>query len=268
MKYLKISEFAHLTGISRQNLIFYDKEGILKPAYINPQNNYRYYTLEQVDLASAIIVLRESGFSLDQIKKWNNQRIPQIMEKVFTQELSEIDAKINSLKQLQDVLTYRQKNIQEAENLPSLPYAKITNYLQTPIILGESISYKENYWLAFQNFINYCKNHNITTSVPISSIISKENAQKHNYQTVSNFFYRPASPKLFPTNAIIPQGKYLNVYHNSSYENTTEIYTFLYSYLEENNLMITSNIYQEYLIDEASSSLPKNYTLKLSLQVR
>lgn len=268
MKYLKISEFAHLTGIPRQNLIFYDKENILKPAFIDSKNNYRYYTLEQVDLASAIIVLRESGFSLEQIKNWNIHRTPKTMQNVFHQEAQEINSKIKYLQQLQDVLMYRQKNIQEANELPTLPYIKTNIFPKTPIILSKNIPDNDNYWLAFQNFINYCKENHITTSIPISSIISKNNAETHNYQNISNFFYRPINPTLFLTNSFIPKEQYLQVYHYANYEDTSEIYTFLYHYLHQHHLLIDSNIYQEYLIDEASSSSPKNYILKLTLKAK
>ncbi|MHA8138628.1 MerR family transcriptional regulator [Lactobacillaceae bacterium Scapto_B20] len=40
---MKISEFAKLTGISRENLIFYDQQGLLKPIS-RGQNGYRYYS--------------------------------------------------------------------------------------------------------------------------------------------------------------------------------------------------------------------------------
>lgn len=266
MKYLKISEFAQLTGISRQNLIFYDKGNILKPAFIDPKNNYRYYTLEQVDLASAIIVLRESGFSLEEIKKWNTDRTPETMQNIFHQESHKINSKIKYLQQLQDVLMYRQKNIQEAKELPTLPYVKTNTYPKIPIIISKNIP-DNNYWLAFQNFINYCKESHITTSIPISSIISKNNAKTHNYQNISNFFYRPITPTLFSTNSFIPSGKYLQVYHYANYENTSEIYTFLYHYLYQHHLSINSNIYQEYLIDEASTS-SNEYVLRLTLQAK
>ena len=41
-KLLKISEFAVLSGISRQLLIYYDNQGILHPAQVDRANGYRY----------------------------------------------------------------------------------------------------------------------------------------------------------------------------------------------------------------------------------
>lgn len=45
--YLTIGELAKLKGISVKALRYYEKIGILKPDYIDPHNNYRYYHLKQ-----------------------------------------------------------------------------------------------------------------------------------------------------------------------------------------------------------------------------
>ena len=44
-----IEELASYQNISKQTLIYYDKIGLFKPAYIDPDNKYRYYTVKQVD---------------------------------------------------------------------------------------------------------------------------------------------------------------------------------------------------------------------------
>ncbi|MFE4353496.1 MerR family DNA-binding transcriptional regulator [Peribacillus butanolivorans] len=38
----KISEFAEITGLSKETLRYYAEVKLLEPAYINPNNNYRY----------------------------------------------------------------------------------------------------------------------------------------------------------------------------------------------------------------------------------
>jgi DNA-binding transcriptional MerR regulator len=73
---MKISEFAKVTGISRKNLIFYDKIGLLSPAMVDEQNNYRYYTYQQIDTVNVITVLREIGMPLKEIKAYLQERSP------------------------------------------------------------------------------------------------------------------------------------------------------------------------------------------------
>lgn len=51
---LSIGEVSEITGVHISSLRYYDKLGILKPAYIDPDTNYRYYTYSQVEIVSAI----------------------------------------------------------------------------------------------------------------------------------------------------------------------------------------------------------------------
>lgn len=66
---LKISDFAQLSRISPKTLRLYDRLGLLKPATVDRQNNYRYYSASQLPRLNRILVFKELGFSLEQIGK-------------------------------------------------------------------------------------------------------------------------------------------------------------------------------------------------------
>ncbi|WP_455616984.1 MerR family transcriptional regulator [Eisenbergiella sp.] len=51
---LSIGEISEVTGAHISSLRYYDKLGVLKPAYIDPDTNYRYYTYSQVEAVGAI----------------------------------------------------------------------------------------------------------------------------------------------------------------------------------------------------------------------
>ena len=53
-KYLKIGELAKLKGVSVKSLRYYDRIGVLPPAYINEETGYRYYAPEQLILLDII----------------------------------------------------------------------------------------------------------------------------------------------------------------------------------------------------------------------
>ena len=64
----KISEFATLCGTSPKTLRFYERIGLLKATYTNPENGYRYYSDEQEREYGLITVFKEMGFTLEEIK--------------------------------------------------------------------------------------------------------------------------------------------------------------------------------------------------------
>lgn len=67
-------EMAKLSGLSKQTILFYDKKGILKPDYVDPDNGYRYYSADQLDFLDNISMLKEIGLSLDEIRTFMEQR--------------------------------------------------------------------------------------------------------------------------------------------------------------------------------------------------
>ena len=46
--YFTIGEISKLSRISLKTLRYYDEIGLLKPKYVNQENNYRYYSIEQL----------------------------------------------------------------------------------------------------------------------------------------------------------------------------------------------------------------------------
>jgi DNA-binding transcriptional MerR regulator len=59
---------AAASGVSVRTLHFYDKAGMLKPAY-HGANGYRFYEEPQLLVLQQILFYREMGFQLKQIKK-------------------------------------------------------------------------------------------------------------------------------------------------------------------------------------------------------
>ena len=72
---LKISDFAQLSRVSPKTLRLYDRLGLLKPAQVDRQNNYRYYCASQLPRLNRILVFKELGFSLSQIGCLLNENI-------------------------------------------------------------------------------------------------------------------------------------------------------------------------------------------------
>ena len=56
-----IGEVAKYQNISKQTLIFYDKIGLFRPAWVDPDNGYRYYSAKQLDELDAILIMKTIG---------------------------------------------------------------------------------------------------------------------------------------------------------------------------------------------------------------
>lgn len=66
---MKIGEIAAFFNVSVKAVRIYEKKGIIKPARIDKQTGYRYYTADQVQQLNALIELKGLGFSLNEIRE-------------------------------------------------------------------------------------------------------------------------------------------------------------------------------------------------------
>src|SRR5688572_24867328 len=63
----RIGDFSRIARVSARLLRFYDEIGLLKPVHVDPQTGYRHYAVEQLAQVNRITVLKDLGFSLEQI---------------------------------------------------------------------------------------------------------------------------------------------------------------------------------------------------------
>ena len=59
-------EIEHMLGITKQALIYYEKEGMINPK--RDENNYRNYSSSDVDILRLILLLRSMEVPIDEIK--------------------------------------------------------------------------------------------------------------------------------------------------------------------------------------------------------
>lgn len=65
----RIGEFSRIARVSARLLRFYDEIGLLTPAHADPQTGYRYYTVTQLSQLNRILVLKDLGFDLNQVRE-------------------------------------------------------------------------------------------------------------------------------------------------------------------------------------------------------
>jgi DNA-binding transcriptional MerR regulator len=64
----RIGDFSRLARVSARQLRFYEEVGLFAPSHADPHTGYRYYKAAQLAELNRILVLKELGFSLEQIR--------------------------------------------------------------------------------------------------------------------------------------------------------------------------------------------------------
>ena len=71
-------------------LRYYNEIQLFNPEYINPSNNYRYYSEKQVQELLYIMDLKDCGFNLDEIKAIIKITDAKEMKRLFAEKEAEL----------------------------------------------------------------------------------------------------------------------------------------------------------------------------------
>jgi len=71
----RIGDFSRIARVSARLLRFYDQIGLFTPAHADAQTGYRYYTVSQLAQLNRILVLKDLGFNLDQVRDILNSNV-------------------------------------------------------------------------------------------------------------------------------------------------------------------------------------------------
>ena len=67
---MPIGEFAAASRLSQKALRLYGENGVLPPAWVDPDSGYRYYSAEQLHTATLVALLRRAGMPLAEIRSF------------------------------------------------------------------------------------------------------------------------------------------------------------------------------------------------------
>ncbi len=269
---MKISEFAQVTGITRRNLLFYDKIGLLSPTMIDENNKYRYYTYHQIDTANIITVLREIGMPLKEIKEYLCGRSPENLIHLLEAQKKIVREKIKTLIQISDMMDTRidltEKGQSADRNINSIILKECES---TPVFLGPELpidSHILDGWYYLVDFYQFCREHQVICGLPTGTIIAHTDLVRGNFSHPSRYYYRPVCGSSYPNNAEKPKGLYVIGQEHTEYAKSYNLYSRLYRYIEEAELKICGHAYEEYLLDEISTTDPTQYLLQVAIHVK
>lgn len=237
-----IGEFSIIVKLNKKTIRYYDEIGLFQPAYIDPNNQYRYYKREQINDLNRIIKLKETGISLEQIKNITTDSEDVSIKDIYNKRLSEIELEIEKLKKQQDNIktllstSHAERNVNKEFDI-SKGY-----YIVKGLIVYQKAKKQEDIHDIINNFYNYVGN-----KVTLSSGHFFKRSLDDNADGISEIF-------AYTTNVseeldIKTQTKELCLRTLcDSIENRDLAYASIFDYAKNNNIVIGS-IYERYKIN-------------------
>lgn len=270
--YFTPAELAKLTGISKQLLLYYDKNDIFSPNYVG-ENGYRYYLLSQYFTLQIIVSLRKLGLSLKEIKTYLKNKDINLLHKIYQNKLEEYYEKERELKSLEKIIQNKIATLQEIKNFP-LNQILLEIQEEEVLYMSEKISFQK----PIKQRMKILANH----MLPVFScatfqdylmgfFYNSEEFLSKNKLTTYNVFIKANSNLDYvnPKKFIKEKGIYLNLYCHAHYGVISDkIKEKIGNFIQSNNLIPQSNVYIFPLRNYWSTSKYEEEIVKFCLKVK
>lgn len=263
-----IGETAKIHHISKQALIFYDKIGLLKPCYINPDNGYRYYSLDEFAILDIIIYLKTLDVPLDEIKQYIVKRNAQNSIEFFSRQKKMIEGKIQTLKdiklKLENAIAQYTDSAEYNQTKPFLKKRRAQHSVQYDI----NPPYDEVQTdLMLKRLLQYVEQHDYLLEYTLGTTISIDNLKRGIFNQNHKTFAIVNKKLRHSKYCQIPAGTYATIYHHGAYDQIGKSYNLLMEYIQQNQLTILADAYEYLLFDIFLTRDKRDFITEISILV-
>lgn len=266
-----IGEMAKMHNISESTLRYYDEKGIFHPAIVDPQTNYRYYTIDQFSLLDTIKFLRQLNISLKEIKQYIDERTPSyalnLLEKqqeMMVKKQRELEYTLAKIKHKIELMKEAVKADADTIFFKALPKRKITALPIAPNITDDMFDY---YIHSLQKNMKQLDDSLFSGDLGVT--VAKDALLQNKFQAYNSvFILLEYMPFQIDTPNVIEEGMYACVYHHGPYEETDRTYKRLLRAVEENDYEVCGDAIELALIDWSVTDNPEEQVTEIQIPVR
>lgn len=269
--FFSIGELAKYQKISKQTLIFYDKIGLFRPAYVDPDNGYRYYSATQLDFLDTILIMKKIGFSLKEIQSHMRNYTIDSSLALLKKQLVRIEDEINELTLIRSRLMQRCEQMENAQKLQIKKGEVYVEYINGPYILYENVSApytaKEISIATKKCFADSFQKH-LPIFFECGVIVPLERIKQGRFTEASVAFLLTEYTESVNNIKQLSSGTCVSTYHFGDYSSMEQSYKKILEYCERNSLDIISDSYEFCINDYISSYDENEYITKIMFYIK
>lgn len=266
-----IGEMAKMHNIAESTLRYYDEKGIFHPSIIDPQTNYRYYTIDQFSLLDTIKFLRQLNIPLKEIKKYIDERNPSYALNLLEKQQEMMLKKQREIRYALAKMEHRIYLIREATKVKAkkmvikeIPQRKITAIAIAPNTTDDMFDY---YIHLLQKNMKQIDNSLFSGDIGVT--VDKNALIQNNFQAYNSaFILLEYMPFQVHGSDEIKAGIFACTYHLGPYEETDETYKKLMNYINQEGYEISGDSIEIGLIDWSVTENPQEQVTEIQIPVK
>lgn len=271
--YLNIHHFAELTGTSTDTIKYYDRINLFKPAYVDPNNGYRYYSLSQSYKLSLIKYLRKLDMSIPDIAKYLSKQDINLSIDMIKDRLTSTEKELRNLtfqkEMLELRLSYLRLGLIARSQLDTITLNRLPE--RHGFSLGRTLVGRNDICYAcleiekaFSNDISAFFLYQLGFIIPKDDLI---NGRYVNNSIIFIFceqeYISPTSNYMFD----VPSGYFVCGYHLGTFEKRGSLLKKMSDYIEAKGYRIRGDALQIKLADEDETLDEKDFLYQIQIPV-
>ena len=258
-----IGEVAKLHNISLQTLRHYDKIGLLKPAYVNENSNYRYYSVKHFIIIDLIKQCKAIGLSLDEIKNIvNNYTSVDSILDIITNQKELIEKKMVELQNIKNNILFLEDRVQtllkEGINEVFLKYSEEKKFVK----YNNTKRYTEEFEINLSKILSSIEQERGCYNKELAFLTSYEDFKDRGILEYDAMMININDTSIFRYNEVVTlkEGTYVTINFDDDYKDTSKYYSKILEYIEKHHIKVTGDFYEIYIMtrrgtDDSEKSL-------------
>lgn len=266
--YFTVGELSKFSNISKQTLIYYDREAVFKPSLINPDNGYRYYGADQIEVLDSILILREIGLPLREIKEFMNNRSSENAVAVMKKQQQQIADNMAQLKLVSNRLQKKIKTLEDFfENSNNLVVFEEldSEYLAVePVEAPGSLPALD---IALKRLLTRAGEKRYPYYYQLGDMVSMEHLLSGDFTSFSYAFLPLEKAVNNAQTHEKPAGIYAKCYHKGSYHTVSTTYHRLLLEIKDKGRKAVGFAYEYCILDSLTSGSNHEYITEIQVRL-
>jgi len=258
---LSIKDFSAYTGVKQSVLRYYDELGLFKPAE-KGDNQYRYYSVQQIQTIKLIETLRKLHMSLKEIEEVMSNRSAESMIRILSHHEVRLNRDLKSLQESFGVI-HTLRSLMQSDIPDDINDVRVRFREGVSISMGPLNNFSDDdtsYHRVYSNYYKFAQEHKVNLSYPIGGY----------FDTFEEFLASPGRPKRFFSmdtmgNDEAPSGNYIVGYTRGDYGQVGDLPQRLEAYISSHELRPKGPVYHVYPLNETSLRDPNDYLQRVSI---
>lgn len=267
-KYFTIGDISKLFNMSIKTLRYYDEIGLLKPALVDEDTNYRYYSIDQFVIIDIIKNSKLMGMTLKETKEMiqsysSIDSISSIIGKqidLFNVKISELLRIKESMERVQETIN---KGMEEKHNEVFIAFHEEEKYISYPYVSHNTEEQEINLRKVIIEVES--KKREVYSVFGVGTLYNQY-IKEGNIINQDIRYYVNEELKDESYN-VLPKGYYASIIFDDNSFNKEKYYKILVDYIQNNNLNVVGDFSEKWIIPRVDYNGRESTLVKIEIRI-